>query len=423
MFLDVCHQAHLSQRFSTFTYLVQKLVFLILILCISELQAAPTTRQNKTTASVMATLSIIALRINDGADANWVKHTLADTELATAGQWALQWFGKNDLEGTGMVGFSSLSEPSAYAIAIKGQNASNPVDLIHGINVIWMDRWPYSPESGRKLKVSAGAKLYIDNLLSLKGDSEDKTQHQSVVQWFEDLLDQHKPTQTTPLTLYVTGDSLGGSGAVLLGVYLHSLLKAKQLQAGSVRMGIYVTNPPALYDQEFVDFYNGLTTDQEIPVTQLMTRLERDIVSGYIAYNIAGITSDIQPASLPLTTVMSVVTKSIVSMMKLGGLSYSQIGNIKTGTRRDIPNLASKDPFHLPEELKGAQDLKHFYEYEHFSGPLLTSLGVKIVPCPNNKCSDQPNSPAKLLDTLLLLQKQLKDRFGYMSQFEDGNQL
>ena len=297
------------------------------------------------------------------------------------------------------------------------------MDLIHGINVVWMDRWPYSPESDKTLKVSTGAKLYIDDLLSLKGDSEDENYYQSVVHWVEDLLDNHKPTQTTPLTLYVTGDSLGGSGAVLLGVYLHSWLKTKQLPAGSVRMGIYMTNPPALYDQAFVDFYNGLTADQDIPVTQLMTRLERDIVSGYFAYNIAGITSDMQPASLALTTIMSVVTQSIVSMMKLGGLSYSQIGSIETGTRRDIPNLASKKPYHLPEELKRPVDLQHFYEYEHFSGPLLTSMGVKIVPCPNNKCSDQPNSPVKWLDALLLLQKQLKNRFGHMSQFEDGNQL
>ena len=119
-------------QFSAFTHLAKKSFLLILILCVSELQAAPTPQPNKTTASVMATLSTIALRINDGADADWVKHTLADTELATAGKWALEWFGKNELKGTGMIGFSSLSEASTYAIAIKGQNASNGYVALRG---------------------------------------------------------------------------------------------------------------------------------------------------------------------------------------------------------------------------------------------------------------------------------------------------
>ena len=246
------------------------------------------------------------------------------------------------------------------------------------------------------MKVAAGAKAYLEDLLKLEDQvtlqlSESSSvfsgQLLSITGVVRYLLSKSSPTAENPLTLYITGDSLGGTAAVLSGTYLFQWLKTLDLAPGSVRLRISVTNAAALYNDAFVQFYNGMLDDAVLPVAQQFNRLEYDIVSNYYAFNLSRLPQGIVNASSWLEyRVKWFIVNPVTDYLRLTGQTYAQIGLAERNTITTIHNTADPRTFNLPQRLSTFEDLIHYYEFNHFSGSLLTSLGAPPVPCPPGGC-------------------------------------
>lgn len=369
----------------------------------------------------MATLSVITLRINDGAKPEWIQSQASENkELATQGLWDLSWFANDEDKGVSACTFTHKEQKNTHAIAIKGQNQKNIEDLFHGLGVLWEDKWHYPDESGNKgnqteipykpkpasmkgvgltsslpwqhpasskseLKISVGAKDYIEDLLSLVG-SYGKWQGLKITDIIDQLLKDVNPTPDNPLTLYVTGDSLGGSGAVLMSTYIYEVLKQRSLGAGSVYLNVSISNAPALYNGAFADYYNNLILDKDIKVTQRFYSIEHDIVSNYFAHNIKGLAPGILNVAAPLKDSLIVAFDPIAEYLELTDAGYTQVGSVENKTRTMLKNRATNN---LPGKIKSPVDLVKYYEYYHFSGSLFDSMGEKgipHVPCPPGGC-------------------------------------
>ena len=399
----------------------------------------------------MLTLSIIILRVNDGATREWIAGQAQNKTLATQGEWALSWLGENHRHGVSGAIFQHQSD-NTFAIAFKGQNAKNMDDVYHGLGIQWQDEWPYF-ENGRcsatsknqaqdlcpamilpvpgnepvitgavhegvapvdwfshiaisesdnllnsssgKMKIAAGAKNYVKALLQLKDFFETQVSGEfiksdmsvTITGAVEYLIEQTSPTAKAPLTLYVTGDSLGGTAAVLAGTYLYQWLKMQDIPPGSVRLRISVTNAPGLYNAAFVSFYNRMVDDRELPVSQQFYRLQHDIVSNYFAFNLQGLAGGIVNATNWLRDrVQWFIAGSVSEYLRLTGQVYAQVGLAQNQTITSVVNKADPRRYNLPEQVATFKDLIHYYEFNHFSSSLLTSLGAPLVPCPPGGC-------------------------------------
>lgn len=384
----------------------------------------------------MFTLSIIILRVNDGAERWWIEEQAADKKLPTKGGWSLSWLGENQFLSVA-AGIFQHQANRVFAIAFKGQNTSNPIDTYHGIGIQWQDPWlqgihkqwqtrlpfynlskpanethsdfrqthwkpfeatPSGTQQGSsdEMKVSAGAKLYAENLLGLKDQLVIKSETEktaaagkalTIVQCIDYLISNYKPTTSNPLTLYVTGDSLGGTAAVLVGTYVFQWLKQQSLPVGSVRLRFSFTNAPALYNPAFVNFYNGMMNDSDIIVDQQFFRLKHDIVSNFFAQDMQGFANDIVNATELLRDgVRAVIVDPVVLYLYLSSQTYTQVGLPDKKTLTTIVNKADPARFHLPERISSIDDLIHYYKFNHFSGSLAASMGIPEVPCPPNGC-------------------------------------
>ena len=90
----------------------------------------------------MLTLSVLVLRVNDGATRDWIEDELRNKQLATKGEWSLSWLGENKHEGVA-AGIFQHQGDNTFALAFKGQNQKNIDDLYHGLGIQWQDGWPY----------------------------------------------------------------------------------------------------------------------------------------------------------------------------------------------------------------------------------------------------------------------------------------
>jgi len=147
-----------------------------------------------------------------------IQSLLADTSLATQGNWALVWYAA-DAGNQAFVAQDKLS--GQYAIAIRG-SVTDPkskafwIDwLCQDLGVFRMANWPYdgAPAGAR---VAQGSLHGLGSLLTLK----DPTQG--------DLVSFFRQQANRPYLTAVIGHSLGGALATMLAPYLHQELSPGQ---------------------------------------------------------------------------------------------------------------------------------------------------------------------------------------------------
>ena len=170
--------------------------------------AAPfSTTAGESVGQLGMTLSSIAY----APDQATIQSLLADTSLATRGNWALVWYA-SDAGNQAFVAQDKVS--GQYAIAIRG-SVTNPeseafwIDwLCQDLSVFRMANWPYdgAPAGAR---VAQGSLHGLGSLLSLK----DATQG--------DLVSFLRKNAARPYLTAVVGHSLGGALATMLAAYLH----------------------------------------------------------------------------------------------------------------------------------------------------------------------------------------------------------
>ncbi|MBL8299830.1 MAG: hypothetical protein JNN30_15945 [Rhodanobacteraceae bacterium] len=194
------------------------------------------------------TLSSIAY----AADQTRIESLLADTSLATGGDWTLVWYARD----AGNQVFVVQHGPSGqYAIAIRG-SVTDPktkafwIDwLAQDLSVFRMADWPYggAPAGAR---ISHGSLQGLSSLLLLKDAA-----HGDLVSFFRN--------RARPYLTAVVGHSLGGALASMLAPYLQQQFSTGQSHTDQSRT-----------DQSRLDFW---------PVTFAGTTAGNDVFADWLS--------------------------------------------------------------------------------------------------------------------------------------------
>lgn len=147
---------------------------------------------------------------------------LADPDLATGGAWQLVWLALTPDNGNlAYIAWNSAG-PSEFAVAVRGTVASNPIDLLEDFQVGRTELFD-SGGSPRWVEVSKGAKDAFDLIVKQPGtqpgpggtEGVGTSSGATLAQMLDDLTGSKGGS-----TVYVTGHSLGGCVATMVGPYL-----------------------------------------------------------------------------------------------------------------------------------------------------------------------------------------------------------
>lgn len=147
---------------------------------------------------------------------------LADTALATGGTWKAVWVGlSTDFANLAYIAQDTAAATPTYAVAIRGTVAGNPVDLSEDIDVTSVAGFWSSIRQKKPLAlcadtsavcISAGASQAFTEVTGATF-TDGTTLEQTLVNFAT-------AAGPTPITIYVTGHSLGGATATTVALHL-----------------------------------------------------------------------------------------------------------------------------------------------------------------------------------------------------------
>lgn len=175
---------------------------------------------------------------------------LADPDLATGGTWELVWLALTPDNGNLAYIARDSARPDAFAVAVRGTVASNPIDLLEDFQVGGTELFD-SGGSPRWVEVSKGAKDAFDLIVKQPGTQPGGGASPGVTlaQMIDDLTGPKAGS-----TVYVTGHSLGGCVASMVGPYLQRLSRQQKPQ-----FSLLTFAAPTAGLQGFADAVESLT--------------------------------------------------------------------------------------------------------------------------------------------------------------------
>lgn len=173
-------------------------------------------------ADAPASLTGDVRQVNDGALAI-VRCVLADAP-AVRGEWELVWgpvvytFPFSTYSDNTMFVVRSTTQPDTYTIAIAGTNSKSFSDwLIEDFWIVPLEEWPYGdPPDELDTKISKGTATGLDALQGMLPLSGIPGACQLLIEYLRAAV----AAASGPVTIHVTGHSLGGALAPTLALWL-----------------------------------------------------------------------------------------------------------------------------------------------------------------------------------------------------------
>ncbi|WP_342240903.1 lipase family protein [Inquilinus sp. OTU3971] len=176
-----------------------------------------------------------ATRIRQGIAAQ-----LADKDLATQGQWSVNWVGLTEDDANLAYiaqGPNDRNDNSVYALVLRGTQMGDLMDQLEDLEVGQLHDFPAggTPYPGPQPKISKGAMAAFKEITV-----------------GTDL--QQQLAKLKPHTLYVVGHSLGGAMATTLALYLQHQVSAGKLPIASIQP--YTFAAPTSGDAAFAAWFD-----------------------------------------------------------------------------------------------------------------------------------------------------------------------
>jgi len=180
---------------------------------------------------------------------------LADTSLATGGDWQPMWWGLTQ-DRANFAYITQNTQQNSLAISVRGTLFSSLIDLGEDLNVGSLAEFTATNVPGQQypILVSSGAMQAFTEIINATyplGDSS--LENTNMVQAVNTLLSGLQPNPT----LYITGHSLGGAMATMLAMYLMTC----QWKNTPTYM-VYTYAAPTAGLQTFADAYDQVLTNK-----------------------------------------------------------------------------------------------------------------------------------------------------------------
>lgn len=282
--------------------------------------------------------------------------------------WKITW------NGTALNGNHALiaTDGEKYVIAIRGSLMEFSWDafenwIYQDLNIVSQEDWEFC-EKGSGARISTGSYRGWQNLTKIKDQQSGK-----------DILTflLENTQETTPI--YITGHSLGGNLATVLGPYLS--FKLKEAGRKNTPINIITFAAPAAgnaafaneFDKNFpqsVRIENAGDIVPKFPCTSAVARLGKLYTRSPSA---AGITVGYKSLTVPLTTVFKMLSTAMVLLeYKNGASSFKQTN--ADGTIITIEASGKNNNNDIGAWFAEAG-------YQHGIAQYAKALGVPIMPC------------------------------------------
>lgn len=307
------------------------------------------------------TLSGIAYQ-GEGGDYDTIKTAIISALASSTvldGHLKLVWLGIGpDLANLLYVAHDDR-EPARYALVSRGTDWDFLLDWVEDFDILHTHDWPSANPPDPSIVVAQGPWDGLPSLLAAASQPDGLT--------LLDLLKQI--SATTELDLFITGHSLGGALATVLGLYLADTV-GNWAGAAVVSLKSYTFASPTIGNQAYADYYNGRSALPNTSWQAFRVLNEQDVVPFAYA-DVEGIAESGIPLSPTLSVAVSAFAVLVQAALDKDGVSYVQVGRAQP--------LSNRPPVAAPPSADPAATLDDFARwvgYEHSCLTYLSLLGA-----------------------------------------------
>lgn len=332
---------------------------------------------DSTEAGVCMTLSGMAyISSNDGSDIRTaLTQILQEPQYATLGQWQVIWFGANHDFGNIVFVVQDTSQPARYAVVNRGTVWEHLEDVVEDMAIFHQKAWTTAVPPTPGLAIARGTYFGLQQIIPLTSSVTNLTlpTGSAPVTLVHLLMSLALTTPPgTDLDVFVTGHSLGGALASVLGAWLVEQTSQWNLPPKKINFKTYTFASPTVGNQAFATYYDGLPANPQVGVQAVRVYNESDVLPHCFSQ-----LNEITNIGIPLTEKakleVEALTLPFTEGMKATGVSYVHVDNAYP-----IPN-----PTPAPTCANPARGLKDFFcwlGYEHGHNTYLTLVGAPTLP-------------------------------------------
>ncbi|MEA2604375.1 MAG: hypothetical protein QOF89_5367 [Acidobacteriota bacterium] len=330
-----------------------------------------------TEAGVCMTLSAMAYvsSSNEPPIKEALINLLEDTQYATQGQWKLVWFGINHDASNLTYVVRDTTKPARFAIAIRGTVWQHLDNVVEDMAIFHTKDWTTAVPPTPGIKIARGTYYGLQQLIPLTSSISNVAMPSVSVAMtlVHFLMVQALALPTgTDLEVFVTGHSLGGALATVLGTWLVEQASQWDFRPKKVNFKTYTFAAPTVGNQAFATYYDGMPSNPKVGVQALRVFNASDVLPHCFSE-----LNEITNIGIPMTEKAKLEVDALVlpftAGMKLTGVSYVHVDNAHS-----IPNPTPAPTCANP--AKGLEDFFCWLGYEHGHNTYLTLAGVPVLP-------------------------------------------
>ncbi len=312
------------------------------------------------------TLSTVAYQ-GEGGSYNEIEAAILSalaSSTVLGGHLTLVWMGISADMGALIYVARDDRAPFRYAIVNRGTDWNFLTDWVDDFDVLDTHDWPTATPPDPSIVVAQGSWDGLQAVLTAPSQPDGMT--------LPGLLGKISSGATGALDLFVTGHSLGGALATILGLYLADTVSSWNAGTASVSIKTYTFASPTTGNQQYVNYYDSRSGLTNLSWQAFRVFNEQDVVPHAYA-DIEGIADSGIPLSLVLKLSVGASAALVQTILNDNHDSYVQVGNGEA--LNNNPPQAGQPTCANPAET--LDDFVCWVSYEHSS---LTYLGLLGVP-------------------------------------------
>jgi Lipase (class 3) len=327
-------------------------------------------------------LSYIAYQGENLNDYDEIKGAINSSLSDTLGQGTytqLVWLGISSDFSNLLYVVQDTSVANRYALVARGTDWNFLTDWVDDFDVLNTQVWIYASPPDPSILVAQGSWDGLHALLNIKSQPDG-------VDLFTLLPQLGAQAGASGLDLLITGHSLGGALATILGLYLSDTVGKWSGGASPISLKSYTFAAPTTGNAAYADYYNGRSGLTSISWEAYRIYNSQDIVPFAYA-DIEGIADNGMPLDEILELEVSAMTALVQATLTGGGVSYTQVGNVVS-----LDNTSFQGgPPTCTNPATSLDEFACWVTYEHSYCTYMRLLGL-TVDCQDGQSTDMSST-------------------------------
>jgi hypothetical protein len=292
------------------------------------------------------------------------------TLTTLGGHFKLAWLGISPDGGNLLYVAQDDRAASRYAIVARGTDWNFLTDWVDDFDVLNTHDWPTANPANPAIQVARGSWDGLQAILSMASPILTQGAAPGAIT-LSALLKQISAGASSGLDLLVTGHSLGGALATILGLNLADTVGDWGSAAAAVSMKSYTFASPTTGNQAYADYYDGRSSLANISWQAFRVFNEQDLVPFAYA-DIEGIVSSGVPFGPILSLAIAGMVGTVQTILNAAEVSYVHVDNEEP--LNNNPPAASQPSCNNPATT--LDDFVCWVTYEHAPQTYASLLGA-----------------------------------------------